>query len=130
MGWRDWFRRKPSETDVAIAVLYEVIKDHLDSGGSVEDFMSVTVIEPVHWIQKRQTWAVETEAEVEAGRRVTLLSGRGGRLEDAVAVEELGIGSVGGRNLWTITFEHPALETGDWYRAVVDGKYNNAGKEV
>lgn len=130
MNWRRLFRRKPTEADIAIAVLYGVIKDHLDAGGSVEDFMSVTVIEPVHWIQKKQTWAVETGADVLEGRRVTLLSGRGGRVEDAVAVELLSEDAGGGRNLWTITFDHPVLESGDWYRAVVDGKYNNMGKEV
>lgn len=126
MGWfRNLFRSGPSETEAAIEVLYSVIKEHLDSGGDIEDFMSVTVIEPVQWLQKKQTWAVKTSADLVEGKRVTLLSGRGGRLEDAVAVADLGEG------LWTISYEHPLLESGEWYRSIVgNGLSNGNGKEV
>lgn len=103
MGIRAWLerRRKQKETDVAVQYIFERMLGHINSGGKFEDFMIVPLFEAVEWDMERQSWAIvvldggvswENGSSVvdgeklRKGQRVSLMSGRGGRIEDAVIV--------------------------------------------
>lgn len=86
MGLRNWIRerKRRKATDVALTALFDVIMEHLENGGQIEDLTAYVVENDVWWSQKEQTWKITCETSTLAvGDRVYLALGRGGAEEFA-----------------------------------------------
>lgn len=94
-------KRLQAEFDLAVDAIYTAVLKHVESGGEVSDLIVVVLWETVEWDKERQSWYVDvveggpswengsvgSESEkMRKGQRVSLMSGRGGRMEDAVVV--------------------------------------------
>ena len=94
-------RRERAEFKRAVESIEQRVIDHIASGGSFESLLTVVLFEEILWDKQKQSWYVDV---VEGGpswqngssvmdgkkldrkQRVSLMSGRGGRKEDAVVV--------------------------------------------
>ena len=94
-------RRKQAEAEfnAAVDAIYETLIAHVENGGEVSDLIVVVLWESVEWDMERQSWAVDVveggvswqngsvdAGKLKKGQRVSMMSGRGGRMEDAVVV--------------------------------------------
>lgn len=94
-------RRKQAEAEfnAAVDAIYEALMTHVENGGEISDLIVVVLWESVEWDKERQSWAVEvldggaswqngsvSSEKLSKGQRVSMMSGRGGRMEDAVVV--------------------------------------------
>ena len=94
-------RRKQAEAEfnAAVDAIYATLISHVENGGEISDFIVVVLWESVEWDKERQSWAVEVldggaswqngsvgSEKLSKGQRVSMMSGRGGRMEDAVVV--------------------------------------------
>ena len=118
MGWLKR-RKEKKEFDAFIDAMYEAVVKHVESGGTLESLLVTPLFETVEWDKEKQSWAVEVldggaswengldvTEKFRAGQRVSLLSGRGGRMEDAVVVSGRKVtvgGSAGYRYLLDFT---------------------------
>ena len=57
MGLRNWWlkRKRKKDTDAALTALFDVIMEHLENGGQLEDLTAYVVENDVWWSQKEQT---------------------------------------------------------------------------
>ena len=94
-------RRERAEFKRAVETIEQRVLDHIASGGSLESLLTVIIFEEVLWDKQKQSWYVEvveggpswTEGssvmdgkKLDRKQRVSLMSGRGGRMEDALVV--------------------------------------------
>lgn len=94
-------RRKQAEAEfnAAVDAIYTTLISHVENGGEISDFIVVVLWESVEWVKEKESWAVTVleggvswqNGSVDAGKlgkgqRVSMMSGRGGRMEDAVVV--------------------------------------------
>lgn len=125
MGWLARRRQQKANDEVAVA-LFTVMAEHLEAGGSFEDFLTPTVEEAVEWNQKEQTWYVDCVLPlpgVAVESLVSLVSGRGGMIENAVVT-----GVESGSNVdvdpcrYYLSFDSPALEGRKvpWFKQFMD----------
>lgn len=98
MGWLSR-RRAKKEFNAFVDAMYEAVVEHVESGGTLESLLVTPLFEKVEWDKEKQSWAVEVveggiswengldvSDKLERGRRVSLMDGRGGRMEDALVV--------------------------------------------
>ena len=98
MGWLQR-RRDKKELAKATDSIFQMIVMHIEKGGTLESLLVTPLFEKVEWDLEKQSWAIvvveggaswenglEVSDKLEKGRRVSLMSGRGGRTEDALVV--------------------------------------------
>ena len=103
-------RRERAEFKRAVESIEQRVIDHIASGGSFESLLTVVLFEEVLWDKDKQSWYVDVieggpsweggssvmdGEKLSVGQRVSLMSGRGGRSEDAEVVSGRKV-SVGG----------------------------------
>lgn len=111
-------KRLQAEFDMAVDAIYTAVLKHVESGGEVSDLIVVVLWEAVDWDKERQSWCVDVLWDGEScrngsvgteklgkGQRVSLMSGRGGRMEDAVVVSGRKIAGDAGGYRYLLDFE-------------------------
>jgi len=103
MFFRKWREERAEKREfvLAVAKIEQQIIQHMVDGGTLDSLLTVPLFEDVLWSVERQKWyvdVVEGGASYEGGspvidgkklgkgQRVSLMSGRGGRMEDALVV--------------------------------------------
>lgn len=105
MGLRKWWleRKRKKATSDGLDALYELIMEHLERGGQIEDLTAYVVENDVWWSKEEQTWKITCETStLSEGDRVYLALGRGGADEFA-NVSGAGVGR------GVLEFEYPVV---------------------
>jgi hypothetical protein len=90
-----WRQRRLQKRSADLVI--EMLIQYLESGGDLDDLFVLSVVEPVEWDMKGQFWFVGLKDEldreiIKVDKKVSLSSGRGGAVEEAMVVEDLGGG--------------------------------------
>jgi len=98
--WREE-RKEKREFVLAVAEIEHQVVQHMADGGTLESLLTVPLFEDVLWSVERQKWYVDVVEggasytggsivvngeKLSRGQRVSMMSGRGGRMEDALVV--------------------------------------------